>query len=86
MGRLKRTKPSPPKRRGPAILAILKITGTAEARILGVPAGADEATVRKAWRAKIADAHPDQSGSHGAAAEVNAARDAMLRALIGATA
>lgn len=49
--------------------------------ILGVEAGASEADVRRAWRAKIADAHPDQSGTHAAAAEVNAARDAMLKQL-----
>lgn len=47
--------------------------------ILGVAATATEAEVRKAWRAKIADAHPDQTGTHAAAAEVNAARDAMLK-------
>lgn len=51
--------------------------------ILGVSPDADEATVRKAWRAKIADNHPDQSGTHGAAAEINAARDDMLRRLAG---
>lgn len=49
--------------------------------ILGVAPDADEAAVRKAWRARIADAHPDQTGSHDAAAEVNAARDDMLRRL-----
>jgi DnaJ-domain-containing protein 1 len=47
--------------------------------ILGVRADATPDEVRKAWRAKIADAHPDRVGTHAAAAEVNAARDAMLR-------
>lgn len=51
--------------------------------ILGVSAGAGADEVRKAWRAKITTAHPDQSGTHAAAAEINAARDAMLK-LIGA--
>lgn len=48
--------------------------------VLGVQPGAAADEVRKAWRAKIADAHPDKSGTHAAAAEINAARDAMLRA------
>lgn len=48
--------------------------------ILGVVPDASPEEVRRAWRMKIADAHPDQNGTHAAAAEVNAARDAMLRA------
>lgn len=46
--------------------------------ILGVAIGATSAEIKAAWRARIADAHPDRTGSHDAAAEVNAARDAML--------
>jgi len=49
--------------------------------ILGVAPSASPDEVRRAWRAKIADAHPDKTGTHAAAAEVNAARDEMLRAL-----
>ena len=49
-------------------------------QILGVQPDADAETIRRAWRAKIATAHPDQSGTHAAAAELNAARDAMLKA------
>lgn len=47
--------------------------------ILGVAKDADQLTVQRAWRARIAQAHPDQGGSESAAAEINAARDAMLR-------
>lgn len=47
--------------------------------ILGIQADASRDDVQRAWRARIAAAHPDQTGSHDAAAEVNAARDAMLR-------
>lgn len=47
--------------------------------ILGIPADATEADVKRAWRTRIADAHPDQGGTQAAAAEINAARDAMLK-------
>lgn len=46
--------------------------------ILGVRPNATEAEVRAAWRTRIADAHPDHGGTEAAAAEINAARDAML--------
>jgi hypothetical protein len=47
--------------------------------ILGVSPNASEIEVQRAWRERIARAHPDQGGSETAAAEINAARDAMLR-------
>lgn len=47
--------------------------------ILGVSATASETEVRSAWRRQIAEHHPDQGGSEQRAAELNAARDAMLR-------
>ena len=51
-----------------------------EARaLLGVPADADEATIRSAWRRLMARAHPDQGGTGGLAARLNAARDRLLR-------
>jgi hypothetical protein len=49
--------------------------------ILGVSPGAGQQTIQAAWREKIAGAHTDRGGSHDAAAEINAARDAMLKAL-----
>lgn len=52
----------------------------AEARsILGVAPGADAAAVNAAWRRLMARAHPDQGGTEGLAARLNAARDRLLR-------
>jgi hypothetical protein len=51
----------------------------AEARsILGVSADATAAEVRAAYRRVMARAHPDQGGTDGLAARVNAARDRLL--------
>jgi len=51
-----------------------------EARaVLGVPADADAATIQAAWRRLMARAHPDQGGTEGLAARLNAARDRLLR-------
>lgn len=47
--------------------------------VLGLQPGASPAEIRAAWRARIADVHPDQGGSQAAAAELNAARDAALK-------
>lgn len=50
----------------------------AEARwILGVGSGADEAEIQSAWRRLMARAHPDQGGTEGLAARLNAARDRL---------
>jgi len=51
-----------------------------EARaILGVGTDATAADVQAAWRRVMARAHPDQGGTEGLAARVNAARDRLLR-------
>jgi len=51
-----------------------------EARaILGVGTGASSQEVQAAWRRVMARAHPDQGGTEGLAARVNAARDRLLR-------
>lgn len=47
--------------------------------ILGVGADASADEIRRAWRTRIAGAHPDQGGT--GAAELNAARDDMLKKL-----
>lgn len=47
--------------------------------ILGVQPNASPNEVRRAWRDLIATAHPDVAGTHARAAEINAARDEMLR-------
>lgn len=49
--------------------------------VLGCSADASESEIRAAWKRRISQAHPDQGGSDQAAGEVNAARDAMIRAL-----
>ena len=52
----------------------------AEARsILGVPAGATPEVINTAWRRLMGRAHPDQGGTEGLAAKLNAARDRLLR-------
>ena len=50
-----------------------------EARaVLGVDAGASVAEVRAAYTRLMRRAHPDHGGSHGLAAQLNAARDRLL--------
>lgn len=52
----------------------------AEARsILGVPAGATPEAINAAWRRLMGRAHPDQGGTEGLAARLNAARDRLLK-------
>ncbi|CAL1691386.1 hypothetical protein MMB232_01524 [Brevundimonas subvibrioides] len=54
--------------------------GDAEARsILGVPVGATPEAVNAAWRRLMGRAHPDQGGTEGLAAKLNAARDRLLK-------
>ncbi len=51
----------------------------AEARsILGLGPGATDAEINAAWRRLMARAHPDQGGTEGLAARLNAARDRLL--------
>lgn len=47
--------------------------------ILGVKPTATPDEIKSAYRARIGAAHPDQGGTHASAAELNAARDAMLK-------
>ncbi len=49
------------------------------ARLLGVTVDADPATVAEAHRRLIAKVHPDSGGSALLAAQVNRARDVMLK-------
>jgi len=52
----------------------------AEARsVLGVSADASPEAINAAWRRLMGRAHPDQGGTEGLAARVNAARDRLLR-------
>ncbi len=53
--------------------------GDAEARaILGVSVDATPEDVNAAWRRLMGRAHPDQGGTEGLAARLNAARDRLL--------
>lgn len=48
-------------------------------RALGVGADATPDEIRGAYRAKMAQAHPDKGGSHNEAARLTAARDRLLK-------
>jgi multisubunit Na+/H+ antiporter MnhG subunit len=50
------------------------------AAMLGVAEGADRETIEAAYRRLMFRVHPDQGGAAGLAAQLNAARDAMLAA------
>lgn len=55
-------------------------TSDTEARaILGVSPGADEAEIQAAYSRLIRMAHPDKGGTVGLAAQLNAARDQLLK-------
>lgn len=65
-----------------AFQGFLALTAPKKAHeILGVPATAGPQEIKAAWRRLIGQAHPDQGGSQAAAAELNAARDQMLKGL-----
>lgn len=52
----------------------------AEARsVLGVTPSATPEQINAAWRRLMARAHPDQGGTEGLAARLNAARDRLLK-------
>ncbi|MBX9746942.1 MAG: hypothetical protein K2X34_08580 [Hyphomonadaceae bacterium] len=54
----------------------------AEARsLLGVSLTANAADIRRAYRRKMAQAHPDRGGAHADAARLTAARDRLLKKL-----
>ncbi len=46
---------------------------------LGLSIGADRSAIKAAWKQQMKAAHPDQGGSGGRAAALNAARDVLLR-------
>ncbi|MEG1453668.1 molecular chaperone DnaJ [Brevundimonas sp.] len=70
--RIRTTTPKPAAPVGP-------LMSKTEARaILGVPENASRADIQAAWKRLMARTHPDQGGSEGLAARVNAARDRLL--------
>lgn len=50
-------------------------------RVLGVGTGASREEILAAHRRLVAKVHPDAGGSEGLAAELNAARDTLLRTM-----
>lgn len=64
----------------PAAKPTLPSPGEAEARaILGVSEDADESEIQAAYSRLIRMAHPDKGGTAGLAAQLNAARDRLLK-------
>jgi hypothetical protein len=55
------------------------MTDTEARSLLGVSANASKAEINAAWKRLMARAHPDQGGTQGLAARVNAARDHLLK-------
>lgn len=47
--------------------------------LLGVGEGASAKDINAAWRRLMARAHPDQGGTEGLAAQLNAARETLLK-------
>jgi DnaJ-domain-containing protein 1 len=67
-------------RKNPALKSPPPIAGDAEARaILGVGPQADRVEIQAAYSRLMRMAHPDKGGTTGLAAQLNAARDRLLR-------
>lgn len=67
-------------RRGPAPTAASAGLSAAQARdILGVEATADREEIQAAYTRLMRLAHPDKGGTSGLAAQLNAARDRLLK-------
>ena len=64
----------------PQIVKTAPDMGDAEARsILGVSATASESEIKAAYQRLILRVHPDRGGAEGLAAQLNAARDRLLK-------
>ena len=62
-----------------ALTAPREMGRTEAAKLLGVTSGADQDTVNDAHRRLIARVHPDAGGNAELAAQINRARDIMLK-------
>jgi DnaJ homolog subfamily C member 19 len=64
-----------------------KLRGVSDAdrarRLLGISASAGREEILAAHRRLVSKVHPDAGGSEGLAAEINAARDTLLKTLPG---
>jgi len=66
-------------RKAPASPDTGSITDAEARSILGVGPEAGRSEIQAAWRRLMPRAHPDQGGSAGLAAQLNAARDRLLK-------
>ena len=65
--------------RGPAVPHRASMTRAEALRVLGLPAVATASDVRAAWVRLMQSLHPDRGGSDWLAAQINQARDTLLR-------
>jgi hypothetical protein len=77
---LGRSRKGKARSRTPAVPATAERLARARA-LLGLPPEADAKAVKAAHRRLIASVHPDRGGTEALAAEINAARDLLLRHL-----
>jgi hypothetical protein len=67
------------RRRAPPVQSQDSPEDSAARATLGVGPNASPDEIRRAYRAKMAQAHPDRGGSHNEAARLTAARDRLLK-------
>lgn len=73
-------KSQPARKRSPKKVAPATPADIVEARkLLGVDASADPRAIRAAHRRLIASVHPDKGGTEALAAQINAARDLLIK-------
>ncbi|MBB3982701.1 hypothetical protein GGR44_002367 [Sphingobium fontiphilum] len=74
------TSRTPQRKPAKKSLSAIEPGDVAQARaLLGLPVDSDEQMIRNAHRRLIASVHPDRGGTEALAAQINAARDLLLR-------